>query len=418
MLLKWMLRHVVREGLLTVIEPSGKTWSVGDPSSAQRVTIRFNDRSIGRQIALNPHLHFGEGYMDRRIEVVDGDAWMLLDLLGRNVGTGYGTGLAHVLAGLRRLTRRIQQYNPARRAQANVAHHYDLDGSLYDLFLDPDRQYSCAYFETPDTSLDEAQKAKKRHIAAKLALAPGQRVLDIGSGWGGLGLYLANMEDVDVTGVTLSTEQHTLSNARAMHQGLEDRVRFEMTDYRDLDPVFDRIVSVGMFEHVGVNHYRQYFDQVARLLADDGVALIHSIGRIDGPGTTNPWIAKYIFPGGYIPALSEVLPAIERAGLFVTDIEILRLHYAETLRHWRERFLANRDRAAELYDERFCRMWEFYLAASEASFRHMGMMVFQVQLTKRVDVLPVTRGYMSEAEAALAAREQAPGRDGSSRLRA
>ena len=407
MLLRLMLRHVVRQGLLTVVEASGKTWSVGTADGGGNgVTIRLNDSKIGREIALNPHLHFGEGYMDGRFTIVDGDAWDLLDLLGRNVGTGYGTGLARLLAAARRLTRRVQQYNPAGRARANVAHHYDLDGGLYDLFLDTDRQYSCAYFETPDASLDAAQLAKKRHIAAKLALAPGQRVLDIGSGWGGLGLYLANMEDVDVTGVTLSTEQHTLSSARALRQGLEDRVRFRLADYRDLAPSFDRIVSVGMFEHVGVGHYQEYFDQVSRLLSEDGVALVHSIGRMDGPGTTNPWIAKYIFPGGYIPALSEVLPAVERAGLFVTDIEILRLHYAETLRHWRERFMANRDRAVALYDERFCRMWEFYLAASEASFRHMGMMVFQVQLAKKADALPITRSYMARAETSLAEREK------------
>lgn len=406
MLLRWVLGQVIRDGQLTVTEPSGRSWQVGDPARGPRVAIRLNDRGIGRAIALHPHLRLGEGYMEGRYDVVEGDIWSFMDFVGRNVGTGYGTGLARFLARLRLLTRRIQQYNPARRARANVAHHYDLDGRLYDLFLDRDRQYSCAYFEQPEATLEEAQLAKKRHIAAKLALAPGQRVLDIGSGWGGLGLYLAAMEDVDVTGVTLSTEQHTLSNARAARQGLADRVRFSLTDYRDLQPAFDRIVSVGMFEHVGVGHYQQYFDQVARLLPDDGVALIHSIGRIDGPGTTNPWIAKYIFPGGYIPALSEVLPAVERAGLFVTDIEILRLHYAETLRHWRERFMANRARVAELYDERFCRMWEFYLAASEASFRHMGMMVFQMQLTKRVDALPITRTYMAEAEAELAEREK------------
>ncbi len=411
-----MLQYVVKTGDLTVIEASGRTWRAGD-GTAPHVTLVLKDAAISRQIALNPHLKLGEAYMEGRMALKDCSAWDLLDLLGRNVGTGYGTPLAKFLSDIRRLFRRIAQYNPVGKAQANVAHHYDLDGKLYDLFLDPDRQYSCAYFEKPDATLDEAQLAKKRHIAAKLALEPGKTVLDIGSGWGGLGLYLAQMEDVDVTGVTLSTEQHTLSTARAMRQELQSRVRFKLTDYRELEPEFDRIVSVGMFEHVGVGHYDEYFKQVARLLADDGVALIHSIGRIDGPGTTNPWIAKYIFPGGYIPALSEVLPSIERAGLFVTDVEILRLHYAETLRHWRERFMANWDRAAELYDERFCRMWEFYLAASESSFRHMGMMVFQVQLTKQVDALPMTRGYMSEVEERLRGREAALD-SGTTRLRA
>jgi len=417
MFLRWLLNHVVKTGHLTVVETSGQTWAVGD-GSPPSVTLTLRDRSIGRAIAFNPHLKFGEAYMDGRLDITEGDVWDLMDLLGRNVGTGYGTPLAAAIARARRLVRRILQYNPIGKAQANVAHHYDLDGGLYDLFLDPDRQYSCAYFETPDATLDEAQLAKKRHIAAKLKLEEGHRVLDIGSGWGGLGLYLAEMEEVDVTGVTLSQEQHTLSNARAAHQQLDDRVRFRLEDYRHLDPAFDRIVSVGMFEHVGVGHYQEYFDQVARLLADDGVALIHAIGRIDGPGTTNPWIAKYIFPGGYIPALSEVLPAIEKAGLFVTDVEILRLHYAETLRHWRERFTANRDRAKDIYDERFCRMWEFYLAASESSFRHMGFMVFQVQVTKTVDALPVTRGYMGETETILHRREETLQSTSGSKLRA
>jgi len=398
MFLRWMLQYVVKKGRLTVYEAAGQSWVAGD-GSTPHVTLHLRDPSIGREIAFNPHLRFGEGYMDGRLDITEGDIWDLMDLLGINVGTGYGTPLAAVIGRLRRIYRRVLQYNPVGRAQANVAHHYDLDGRLYDLFLDTDRQYSCAYFEHADATLDDAQLAKKRHITAKLALEPNVRVLDIGSGWGGLGLYMARMADVDVTGVTLSEEQHTLSNARAEAQGLADRVRFELQDYRLLEPAFDRIVSVGMFEHVGVGHYREYFQQVARLLADDGVALIHSIGRIDGPGTTNPWVAKYIFPGGYIPALSEVLPAVEKAGLFVTDVEVLRLHYAETLRHWRERFTANRDRAKDIYDERFCRMWEFYLAASEASFRHMGFMVFQIQLTKDVAALPLTRGYIDDAEA-------------------
>ncbi len=417
MFLRWMLTYVVKTGHLTVIEASGKSWKVGDGTGPQ-VTLQLRDRSIGWQIAFNPHLKLGEGYMDGRFDIVDGDAWTLLDLLGRNLGTGYGTPLAVEIARLRRVFRRIIQYNPIGKAQANVAHHYDLDGRLYDLFLDPDRQYSCAYFEHEDATLDQAQLAKKRHIGAKLNLEPGKSVLDIGSGWGGLGLYLAQMGRMDVTGVTLSQEQHTLSTARAMRQNLQSRVRFKLMDYRELDPAFDRIVSVGMFEHVGVGHYDEYFQQVARLLADDGVALIHSIGRIDGPGTTNPWIAKYIFPGGYIPALSEVLPAIERAGLFVTDIEVLRLHYAETLEHWRTRFEANRERAQEIYDERFCRMWEFYLAASEASFRHMGFMNFQIQLTKRVDTLPLTRDYMQKNEQTLLAREAEHDAAGGNRLRA
>src|SRR5581483_3988160 len=287
----------------------------------------------------------------------------------------------------------------------NVAHHYDLDGRLYSLFLDADRQYSCAYFEKPDQSLDDAQLAKKRHLAAKLRLNRDQRVLDIGCGWGGLGLYLAEFAGAKVTGVTLSQEQHAIANSRAVEKSLSDRAKFELRDYRDVEGPFDRIVSVGMFEHVGVNFYDTYFKKCASLLDRDGVMVLHSIGRSEGPGVTNPWIAKYIFPGGYIPSLSEVLPVIERSGLLVTDIEILRLHYAETLKAWRERFLAHRDEVERIYDQRFVRMWEFYLASSEMSFREQNMMVMQIQLAKRQGVVPMTRDYIAREESRLRAAE-------------
>jgi cyclopropane-fatty-acyl-phospholipid synthase len=301
--------------------------------------------------------------------------------------------------------RRLYQFNPKERARRNVAHHYDLSGALYDLFLDDDRQYSCAYFRRPGDGLETAQEQKKRHIAAKLLLEPGMTVLDIGSGWGGLDLYLAENADVKVTGVTLSTEQLNVSRRRADETGLAGRVEYFLRDYREQTGVFDRIVSVGMFEHVGVGHFDAFFSTVRDRLADDGVALLHMIGRADGPGVTDAWIRKYIFPGGYFPALSEVSFAIEKAGLWVTDIEVLRLHYAETLRHWRRRFLANRDKAVALYDERFCRMWEFYLAASEISFRYMNCAVYQIQLAKRQEAVPLTRDYMAKAERRLAAAE-------------
>jgi cyclopropane-fatty-acyl-phospholipid synthase len=306
---------------------------------------------------------------------------------------------------LRYAGRRLAQFNPRKRARRNVAHHYDLDGRLYSLFLDADRQYSCAYFETPETSLDDAQLAKKRHIAAKLRLDHDQDVLDIGCGWGGLGLYLAELGGANVTGVTLSREQHAIANERAAEKGLSERAHFLLKDYRDVHQKFDRIVSVGMFEHVGISHYDTFFQKCAELLSDDGVMLLHSIGRSEGPNVTNPWIAKYIFPGGYIPALSEVLPAIERAGLLVTDIEILRLHYAETLKAWRERFLAHRDDVERIYEPRFVRMWEFYLAASEMSFREQNMMVMQIQLSTRQGVVPITRDYIASEERRLAAVE-------------
>jgi cyclopropane-fatty-acyl-phospholipid synthase len=303
--------------------------------------------------------------------------------------------------------RRLQQYNPRGRSRRNVAHHYDLDGRLYSLFLDSDRQYSCAYFEQPDSSLDEAQLAKKRHLAAKLLMdRPGLSVLDIGSGWGGLGLYLAEITGARVLGVTLSEEQFATARHRTAEKGLDPRVEFRLEDYRDVRGKFDRIVSVGMFEHVGVLHYDSYFRKIRDLLADNGVALVHSIGRSGPPTSTATFISKYIFPGGYIPAISEVMPAIQRSGLVVTDVEILRLHYAETLKAWRARFLARREDVLRLYDERFFRMWEFYLAASEMAFRHRGLMVFQIQLARQQDAVPLTRDYIGPAEERLRLAER------------
>ena len=306
---------------------------------------------------------------------------------------------------LRMALRGVHQRNNERNAKRNVAHHYDLDGRLYDLFLGPDRQYSCAYFEHPGQGLDDAQLAKKRHLAAKLLVDPGHRVLDIGSGWGGLALYLAEHCGAEVTGITLSEEQLGVARGRKQQQGLGGAVDFRLQDYRSVTEPFDRIVSVGMFEHVGVAYYDTFFSKVSELLTDDGVMLLHSIGSINGPCVNNPWITKYIFPGGYSPALSEVLPAIERAGLIVTDIEILRLHYAETLRAWRENFLDRRDEAKTLYDERFCRMWEFYLAGCEAGFRHGDLMVFQIQIAKRLDTVPLTRDYIAARESTLRLQE-------------
>jgi len=400
MLLAHLLRHIIRRGRLTVIDSAGRSYSFGElPGPVS--TIRIHTKALERRMFFNPRLAVGEAYMDGSLTIEQGDIYDFLSLVMGNIQTApRSAALSPLYLGLDRWARWLQQHNPVGRAQENVAHHYDLSATLYDLFLDADRQYSCAYFEHPTDDLETAQANKKRHIAAKLLLKPGQKLLDIGSGWGGLGLYLAQETGVDVTGLTLSIEQHKLASERVAIAGLEDRVRFEIQDYRLDQRRYDRIVSVGMFEHVGVNHFQEYFNKVSDLLTDDGVALIHAIGRKEGPGTTNSWIRKYIFPGGYCPALSEVLPAIERAGLWVTDMEILRLHYAETLRHWRQRFLAHWDEVKALYDERFCRMWEFYLAASEAGFRVQDLMVFQIQLSKRVDAVPMTRDYMAEWKAA------------------
>jgi cyclopropane-fatty-acyl-phospholipid synthase len=401
-LLQFLLKTFIRRGTFRVTTSRGTVFTCGN-GTGRPVSVRFASRAAEWGIVLNPELKFGESYMDGTFVVEQGS---IADVLAITLGQGSDSPpWARPLGLLRFLRRRLIQFNPRPRARRNVAHHYDLDGRLYSLFLDADRQYSCAYFQSPEQSLDDAQLAKKRHVAAKLAIEPNKRVLDIGCGWGGLGLYLAEIGGVDVTGVTLSQEQHAIANERAAEKGLAERARFRLQDYRDLSEPFDRIVSVGMFEHVGVNHYDTFFRKNAQLLADDGVMVLHSIGRSEGPSVTSPWISKYIFPGGYIPSLSEVLPAIERAGLLVTDIEILRLHYAETLKAWRERFLAYREEVEHIYDRRFVRMWEFYLAAAEMSFREQNMMVFQVQLTKRQDVVPMTRDYIMREEQRLLAAE-------------
>ena len=405
MLLARALLRVLGEGQLTIIDPDGKTHRVIGPKPGPAVTMRVHDHWTGLRLLLRPRLALGEAYMDGKITIEDGkDVYDLLDLLGRNITALDATPFMTLSYGWQRLIRAVEQYNPVGRAQKNVAHHYDLNDQLYDFFLDRDRQYSCAYFKTGEEPLEQAQLDKKRHIASKMLLQPGQKVLDIGSGWGGMGLFLGQQYGVDVTGVTLSKEQHAVSSRRALETGLADRVRFKLLDYRQEPDRYDRIVSVGMFEHVGVAHYVEFFRKIKDLLDDDGVMLLHAIGRMERPGGTNTWLKKYIFPGGYTPALSEVMTAIEKVGLWVTDIEILRLHYAETLRHWRQRFLANRERIKQMagYDDRFCRMWEFYLAGCESAFRYMNQMVFQIQIARRQDAVPLTRDYMVDAERGVA----------------
>jgi cyclopropane-fatty-acyl-phospholipid synthase len=396
-LMQWAFGSVIRRGNLRVTTASGRSFVLGDGSGIP-VAVRFTSATAQRRVLIDPELALGEAYMDQGLVVDEGT---VADFLAIVLGQGHSNWhWAHPSAAMRYLWRHLQQFNPRGRSRRNVAHHYDLDTRLYSLFLDSDRQYSCAYFEFPEQSLDDAQLAKRRHIAAKLLIHPGQTVLDIGSGWGGLALYLAELCGAHVTGITLSQEQLTCARGRASEKGLKT-ADFQLQDYRDVTARFDRIVSVGMFEHVGVDFYRAFFRRCADILSDDGVMLLHAIGRVEGPGITNPWIAKYIFPGGYVPALSEVLPAIERAGLLVDDIEILRTHYADTLLAWRQRFLAHREEAERVYDTRFVRMWEFYLAASEMAFRKQNMMVFQIQLTKRSGIVPITRDYIAAAETRL-----------------
>tara|TARA_R110002124_G_scaffold27108_3_gene96957 strand:- start:3884 stop:5116 length:1233 start_codon:yes stop_codon:yes gene_type:complete len=395
--LSFFLSRLIKRGSLVVVPLDGPSMRFGEPT-ASPVTVRLHARSLHRKLLINPDLALGEAYMDGTLTVDEDDLYGLIRLLVVNLARQPDVWHYRWLARARWLYRGLAQFNPAERAQRNVAHHYDLSGALYDLFLDEDRQYSCAYFRHPEDSLETAQENKKALIATKLLLEPGQRVLDIGSGWGGLGLYLAGEHGAEVTGVTLSREQHRIAEQRAEATGLANLARFRLEDYRKVSGRFDRIVSVGMFEHVGVPHYKEFFDVLGERLSDDGVALLHTIGRADGPGATNPWIAKYIFPGGYSPALSEVLAVIEKSGLYVTDIEVWRLHYADTLRIWRERFEANLDEVLKIYDERFCRMWRFYLIASEMAFRHNGHVVFQIQIAKKQDAVPLTRDYLISGE--------------------
>ena len=395
-----LLASIVRTGDLTLIDARGAPHRFGN-GEGPPVAVRILERRLEWHLALDPEMAAGEGYMSGALRLEAGSIYDFIALMMANLAGHPPPASVQALSRVRRLLRPLAQFNPAQRARANVHHHYDIDPRIYDLFLDPDRQYSCAYFAGPAMSLAEAQAAKKRHIAAKLALCPGQRVLDIGCGWGGLALYLARDAGVAVTGITLSDEQLKIARARAAAVADGSEPEFALADYRDVTGTFDRIVSVGMFEHVGLPHYRPFFATVARLLAPDGAALIHTIGRTDQPAGTNPFIARYIFPGGYIPALSEIMAAVERSGLIVSDVEVLRLHYAETLRAWRRRFEANRQQAVAIAGEEFCRMWEFYLAGSEAAFRYQNFVVFQIQLAKRIGTLPITRGYMASAEQAL-----------------
>ena len=395
-----LLDRLIVAGSLTYIDPKGRTHHFGGVpiEGLKPVTVRLTDAAIDLRLCLQPLLTVGEAYMDGKLVIEAGTLYDFLALASYNLQHGHHATWLSLAESISHLWRRVVQYNPLGKARRNASHHYDISLALYELFLDPDKQYSCGYFERPDVSLEEAQIAKKRHIMAKLLLRPGQKVLDIGCGWGGMGLTLGREANVDVTGITLSQQQLQEAQKRAALAQRSDQVRFQLTDYREVTGTYDRIVSVGMFEHVGVNHFDSFFRVVHDRLAEDGVALIHFICRSDGPGSTNPWIRKYIFPGGYSPALSEVLPSIERSGLYVTDLEILRLHYAETLRHWRQRFKANWKRAVELYDERFCRMWEFYLTGSEIAFRFQGHAVAQFQLARRQDVVPLTRSYIEGAE--------------------
>jgi len=386
------LRSIIQAGDLKIRDWKDEVHEFGD-KTGRTVAVHFRDAGIERALLLDPYLAIAEGYMDGDIEMESGSIFDLLSLFASNIGNGDLPGWMRLADKFRYVTRVLRQINNPGQARRNASHHYDLPGSLYDLFLDNDKQYSCAYFAKATETLEEAQLAKKRHIAKKLCLSPGQSVLDIGCGWGGLSLHLAREAGAKVLGITLSVEQESCAKARAEAEGQEN-VDFRLCDYRTVNETFDRIVSVGMFEHVGVPNYRAFFRKVSGCLKDSGVALLHTIGRLSGPGRTNPFIEKYIFPGGYSPALSEIVPAIEKSGLVITDIEVLRLHYAETLAAWRRNFEATWGEAASLLSERFCRMWQFYLAGCEVGFRYQNLAVFQIQLAKSIDAVPLTRDYL------------------------
>ena len=403
--LSTLLTRFVQKGKMTVVDAAGVTHIFGGVAPGPVVAMTLSDPALYKKLFVNPELGAGEAYMDGTLTFQGSTLRDFMALFGANQDA-LVSGPFHRAAGIaiRRL-KRFQQSNPLGLAQRHIAHHYDIGNGLYKLFLDEGMFYSCAYFETDDVTLEAAQRAKCRLIAAKMGLAPGQKILDIGCGWGGLAIYLASIEDVQVHGVTLSKEQHVLAVERASAAGVSDRVKFELRDYRELDRKFDRIVSVGMFEHVGVPHYNEFFAKVNRLMPDDGVMLLHSIGHMSPPGTASPWLRKYIFPGAYSPSLSEVFPAVEANKLWVTDVEFLRLHYAMTLRHWYTRFERNRAAIAKMYDERFCRMWEFYLISVEQMFRTGAQEVFHMQLSRRRDASPIRRDYMIDRQRLLKQRE-------------
>ncbi|MBA3909596.1 MAG: SAM-dependent methyltransferase [Rhodobacter sp.] len=393
-----LLRRLVREGTMVVTIADSPEMVFGS-GQEPKTKVHLRDMATVRRLMFDPELALGECYVDGSLTVEGDDVQGLLAVVVKSGIRGHNMSVLTRLQALRPSRwRRLYQANPAWRSRRNVAHHYDLTPAIYDLFLDPDRQYSCAYFTDPSGSLQAAQAAKKAHIARKLLITPGMRVLDIGCGWGGLALTLAGDYGARVTGITLSQEQLAIARSRAEAAGLADRVSFELMDYRAVTGTFDRIVSVGMFEHVGAPNYQNYFNVLKNLLTDDGVALVHTIGRTAPPAGTNAWIAKYIFPGGYVPALSEVVVALQDAGLRIGDIECLRLHYALTLRCWFDRFSARAAVATALKGADFVRMWRFYLAASEQTFRHGPQDVFQFQLCKRPDAVPITRDYLYAAD--------------------
>ncbi|WP_307226377.1 SAM-dependent methyltransferase [Pararhizobium capsulatum] len=404
--LSHMMKAFIRKGQLTVIDAAGKR-HVFSGTPGPEVTMRLTEPKLYRSLVFNSELAAGEAYMDGTLRFEEGSTLRdFLQLFSLNRLSLGAYPVQKFIRSIKMRFRNRQQSNIKGEAQRNVAHHYDVGNDFYKLFLDDNMLYSCAYFRDPEETLEQAQRNKLRLLASKLCLRPGMKVLDIGCGWGDLALYLAQLEDVEVLGVTLSKEQQALATERAKAAGLEGRVRFELRDYRDVDETFDRIVSVGMFEHVGVQHYDEFFKKVNALMPDDGIAVLHSIGHMSPPGMASAWLRKYIFPGAYSPALSEVFEVVEQNSLWVSDLEFLRVHYATTLKHWCERFDKNRDKVVAMYDERFARMWEFYLISCEMMFRTGSQLVFHMQLSRTRDAAPIVRDYITDRQKAYIVREQ------------
>ncbi|MCL6698921.1 cyclopropane-fatty-acyl-phospholipid synthase family protein [Sphingomonas sp. NSE70-1] len=403
-----LIGTLLTRGRITLVQPDGTRETYG-PGGGKELTVRFTDKRVAFDLVRNPRLNFGQTYMDGRLTIEDGTILDLMEMItGANRWEDGGQGRALMRKGKIKGLKKLFRRNDASKSKRNVAHHYDLRDELYELFLDGDRQYSCAYFMDPGNSLEQAQSDKKAHIAAKLYLRPGMKVLDIGSGWGGTALYLNRVADVDVLGITLSEEQLKVARRRAEEAGVADRVKFELIDYRSLDGQFDRIVSIGMFEHVGSAHYEEFYAQCRELLADDGVMLLHTIGKLGGAGAPDPFTDKWIFPGYHLPSLSQMSAASEKVRLIASDVEMLRLHYAYTLRHWLEQATKARDKIVAMYDERFFRMWEYYLAGGIVMFESGAACNYQVQYIRDRNAVPITRDYMMEAEERYRKADTAP----------
>ena len=388
------LNNLFKKGGFVLIDANSKKYIIGSPDKSKPLTLKLLNKNLHYKLLVNPDLYFGEGYMDGSIIIENGSISEFLELAFKNIGRDEINTFGYILKKIKGTIRYLTNFNFAKKSKDNVAHHYDISDELYDLFLDPKRQYSCGYFKNDNDTLETAQQNKIDHIIKKLNIKSNQKVLDIGSGWGHLAIEIARQSKCEVTGITLSENQFRYANAKAKEYNLENQVQFKLCDYRNLKEKFDRVVSVGMFEHVGRKFYKTFFRQVNNLLKDNGLALIHTIGSINEPRDPQPWISKYIFPGGYTPSMSEVVGPIEKSGLIISDLEVLRMHYAHTLKNWKERCIKNKSKITSMFDEKFFRMWEFYLASCEMVFKWGDQVVFQFQLTKDLTTAPSTRDYI------------------------